>query len=189
MYTCCVFHSCIYAIYSMIYFIYNLYITAIYISLHYSYIYIYHYITAIYFILLFTDIYIFIIATDTAHSEYTALESKELKIVVFTHIESRIVNNKILDWIETWLTGRSQSIVLNGISSHPVQGQSGVPQGTVLGPLMFLLYINDISNNIHYHYVLLLIIVSFMELYILNKILFNCNGTSMLCLLGQIHGN
>ena len=42
------------------------------------------------------------------------------------------ISNNIYNWIETWLTGRSQCVVLNGISSHPVPVQSGVPWGTVL---------------------------------------------------------
>lgn len=51
-------------------------------------------------------------------------------------------------WIETWLTGRSQTVVVNGACSSAVQVKSGVPQGTVLGPLMFLIYINDIGDHI-----------------------------------------
>ena len=52
-------------------------------------------------------------------------------------------------WINKWLKFRNQKVVLDGEMSDPVPVTSGVPLGTVLGPLMFLLYINDINQNIN----------------------------------------
>ena len=58
------------------------------------------------------------------------------------------IGSNIVTWMEDFLIGRKQQVCVNGQLSQSVNVTSGIPQGSVLGPLLFVLYINDMPDKI-----------------------------------------
>ena len=66
--------------------------------------------------------------------------------ILLTKMNRCVIQGKTLDWFKSYLTNRTQRCSVNGCLSDFTTLKCGVPQGMILGPPLFLVYINDLPN-------------------------------------------
>ena len=67
-------------------------------------------------------------------------------VILFDKLEHYGIRGLALEWVKSYFSERKQFVEFNNVRSSPQEISCGVPQGSILGPLFFILYVNDLNN-------------------------------------------
>ena len=78
---------------------------------------------------------------DVVYLDFQKAFDKVPHQILLLKLKVHGIDNDVINWIEKWFTHRRQRVIVDGEISNQKSGLSGVPQGSVLGPILFLIYI------------------------------------------------
>ena len=87
---------------------------------------------------------------DVVHLDFSKAFDKVDHNILLRKMQSLGIGGELIRWIENFLRNRKQLVAVDGFMSGEETLISGVPQGSVLGPLLFLLHIGDIDHSLHH---------------------------------------